>query len=368
MDRILRITLGGLSAVFAVVLAGGPGAWQFGENPGVVDHVVSGYAEGNVAAVFRSIMRGDVMPRVIPGEPVPPERVPRIAGATTMGVVEVSRGCGLGCRFCTMARTPMRHLPEDAVAADARTNVAAGVDNICAVSEDLFRYGADGAAVAPDALISLLTRLRELRGLRLIQTDHGNVASISQYGDRELARVRSLLVGDTGQKYPWLNVGVETASGGLLAAAGCGAKLGPGGKAGWAALCTEQLKRLVRAGFFPMASVVVGLPGETAEDTRRTLAWVESVSGERLAVFPLLYAPIDGTTPEPPDELQWDLIRACYAINFRCVPAMYGDNQRAGGGGLAKRCVTRALGAGQVLLWKMLLARRSRRAARADDE
>lgn len=349
----------------AVVVAGGPGAWQFGKKTDVVDHVVTGYAEGNVAAVFRSVMRGDTVPPVIQGEPVPPERVPRIAGATTMGVVEVSRGCGLGCRFCTMAHTPMRHLPEDAVAADAQTNVAAGVDNICAVSEDLFRYGADGRDAAPDALISLLTRLREIRGLRLIQTDHGNIATISQYGDRELAQVRSLLVGGTGQKYPWLNVGVETASGELLAAAGCGTKLGPGGEDGWAGLCTKQLKRLVRAGFFPMASIVVGLPGETAEDTRHTLAWVESVSGECLAVFPMLYAPIDGTTPEPLNELQWHLIRSCYAINFRRVPAMYGDNQRAGGGGLARRCLMRALGGGQVALWKMLLARRSRRAARA---
>jgi len=49
----------------------------------------------------------------------------------------------------------------------------------------------------PQALISLLKSLRQIEGLRLIQTDHANIASIAQYSDDELRAVRDLLVGDT---------------------------------------------------------------------------------------------------------------------------------------------------------------------------
>ena len=43
-----------------------------------------------------------------------------------------------------------------------------------------------------------------------------------------------------------------------------------------------------------MASLMIGLPGEREEHVRETLAWVQLLSNERLAVFPVLYAPLDG--------------------------------------------------------------------------
>jgi len=351
----------------ARVVVGGPGAWQLAARPVLrrelgIDHVITGYAEGNAADVFRAVGRGESLPEVIPGQGVPASEIPRIRGASAMGVVEVSRGCGLGCSFCTMARTPMEHLPEATILADVETNLAAGLKDICVISEDLFRYRAEGLRANPRALIALLTRLRRIDGLGMIQTDHGNIVSVSQYSDDELAEVRNLLVGTTGQQHPWVNVGVETVSGALLKAAGCAAKLGPYSEASWADVCKTQLKRLCRAGFCPMASIVVGLPGETEEDTRRTLAWVRSMSDENLSIFPVIFAPIDGSPPPTArslSRLQWQLIRTCYRLNFRRIPGMYWDSQRAARVGLPRRCLIQALGRGQTLLWKMLFAWRS---------
>ncbi|MFH1730356.1 MAG: hypothetical protein ABIF82_01745 [Planctomycetota bacterium] len=351
------------------VVVGGPGAWQLaGDRDSAgrlgIDHVVTGYAEGNVADLFRSIARGDDLPDATTGEAVGAAHIPRILGASAMGVVEISRGCGLGCPFCTIARTPMQHLPEDTILADAKTNVASGNANICAISEDLFRYGADGSRTRPEALISLLSRLRQIGGVGIIQTDHANIVSVEQYTGEQLGRVRRLMVGGSGQRHPWVNLGIETASAALLKANGCGPKMGPHTGDEWPGFCADQLRRLCRAGFLPMASIVIGLPGETADDTLRTLAWVESLAGERITIFPELYAPIDGGPPVAAGDLSklhWRLIRACYKFNFKWVPRMYWDGQRAAGVGLPRRCLIQALGCGQTLLWKALLARHSRR-------
>ena len=63
----------------------------------------------------------------------------------------------------------------------------------------------------------------------------------------------------------------------------------------WGDFCARHLRRLCRAKFFPMASLVIGLPGESDEHVQETLAWVESLRGERMAVFPRPLAPVDGT-------------------------------------------------------------------------
>jgi radical SAM superfamily enzyme YgiQ (UPF0313 family) len=348
----------------AKVLLGGPGAWQLAGDATArhamgIDHVVNGYCEGNVAALCRALVAGEALPEVITGEAVSAAAIPPIRGATTMGVVEISRGCGLGCSFCTIARTPMLHLPEATILADVRSNLAGGNQNIAILSEDFLRYGAQGLSVNPAALISLLHALRHLDGLRLIQVDHVNVASIARYRDEELQAVHNGLVGGVRHNYPWVNIGVETASGALLKAAGGGAKFGGIDPNDWGAACAEQVRRMSQAGFFPLVSLVVGLPGEGADDVRKTLAWVEALRGERLAIFPVLYAPIDGGPGlgvRDLTRLHWQLIKTAYAFNFRWTPHMYWDNQTGAGETLAKRLLMQAMGQGQVVQLSALMA------------
>lgn len=356
----------------AKIIMGGPGAWQLAGDPERmrsfgIDHVVTGYAEGNAAEIFRALLEGRELPRVIQGSPVPADAVPCIRGASAMGVVEISRGCGLGCSFCTIARVPMMHLPESTVIADAATNIMSGMTSIAVLSEDFFRYGANGAKANPDAVISLLRNLRKLDGLRLIQTDHANISSIAQYSDDQLQTIHDLLAGDTGCEFPWVNIGVETISGELLKASGGLAKMAGGAPSGWGGFAAEQLRRLCRIGFLPMVSLVVGLPGESDDDIRQTLDWAKSMADQRITIFPVLYAPIDGTAGMRVGDLtrmHWRLIKESYKLNFRWIPRMYWDNQKAAGIPAGKRLLLQVLGRGQVLQWNTLFALHGMRAKR----
>jgi radical SAM superfamily enzyme YgiQ (UPF0313 family) len=347
---------------------GGPGAWQLARDAAVrealgVDHVVLGYCEGNVAELFARIADGDRLPAVLEGRGVGPEGVPPVLGPTVMGSVEISRACGLGCGFCTLGREPMAHLPAETVLADVETNVAGGVRNIALVTEDVFRYGARADRVQPQALIGLLQRLRAVPGMRVLQTDHANLRSAAQYGDEELVEVRRAMAGEDGRGV-WLNVGVETASGALLAANGGRPKMLPCAPEDWGEFCLDQVRRLVRLGYFPLISLIIGLPGETPEDVEQTLAWVRQLDGERLAVFPLFHAPLDAAQPafgrEDMTRAHWRLFRACYRLVFRHVPRLFWQEQRAGGVPLWRRSVLQALGCGQALYWGGLSAVRSR--------
>ncbi|NLW51449.1 MAG: hypothetical protein GXY85_11510 [Candidatus Brocadiaceae bacterium] len=344
----------------AKVVAGGPGAWQLAADAGAreaagVDHVVLGYCEGNVAELFRRVAGGERPAAVLDGRGVAAADIPPIRRPALLGAAEVSRGCGMGCGFCALGRAPMEHLPADTVLSDLETNLAGGARSLSLSTEDLFRYGARGMSVRPEALLGLLQAVRRVAGDVLVQADHANVASVSQLSDGELAEVFRLLVGKgRPDSFVWLNVGVETASGPLLAAAGGRAKMAGCAPEDWGEFCREQVARLCRLGFLPLVSLMLGLPGESRDDVAASLGWVRRLSDARVSVFPLLYAPLDGREafgPGAMTPLHWQLIRECYRLNFRWIPALIRENQRRAGVPAWRRLAVGQLSKVQRMIW-----------------
>jgi len=357
------------SAPRARVVMGGAGAWQLAQDEQArttlgVDHVVTGYCEGNVGDVFAQMIKEDSLPPVIEGQNQGTESILPVRGATVMGGVEISRGCGFGCQFCTLAREPMHHIPLDAILSDATTNLAAGVKNITLITEDAFRYGTRGQQAEPEKLIALLEELRSLDGLSMIQTDHANIATLAQIGNDDLWEIRRLM---TGHKHPdgwvWLNLGIETASGGLLLANGGKGKMGGASPDEWGNVCLKEVRRLTRLGFFPLVSLIIGLPDETSSDLQRTLRWVNELRDLRAAVFPVFHAPLDVNQQRfgirDMSDLHWQLFRACYRLNFRHMPGLFWDNQTRGGVSLLRRLFMQMLGHAQVWWWRSLFVFRS---------
>jgi len=355
----------------AEVVFGGPGAWQLARDDAArkrlgIDHIIVGYCEANVARLFDRIEQDPSAPAVLEGRSPAPADIPPVLGPTLMGNVEISRGCALGCRFCTLRAEPMVHLPVETILADVQTNLRAGRTSVALITEDVLRFGASGLRPDANRLIALLERLRGLPGLRHIQTDHANICSVARLDDGALRTIHRLMCGDDRSgTLLWLNVGIETASGRLLREHGGAPKMGGVSDDEWPRFCLEQVRRLMRLRFFPLVSLVMGLPGETDEDAARTLAWVESLRHDRVAVFPVFYAPI-GPREKPfgrhdMTALNWRLFRACYRLNFRWMPRLLWTNHLCAGVSWSRRGLMQVLGRGQTWWWRALLAWRSRR-------
>ena len=355
----------------ARLIMGGPGAWQLAQDEEArrtlgIDHVILGYCEGNLGQLVQGILEDPSAPPVLHGRCAEPEAIPPILGPTVMGSVEISRGCGLGCDFCTLGREPMVHLPLETILSDVETNLSAGVTDAVLITEDVFRFGARGREAEAGPLLALLARLRSLPRLRHVQTDHANILSAAQLADKELIEIHRLLTGgDAPETLAWLNLGVETASGELLEAHGGRAKMGDIAREEWGQVCLHQVRRLSRLGYFPLVSLVLGLPGETQADVAATLRWVSQLRHDRVAVFPVLHAPTGPGEPafgrEDMTPLHWRLFRACYRLNFRWMPRLFWSNHVRADVPLGRRLLIQALGRGQVWWWRGILAWRSRR-------
>ncbi len=358
----------------ARIVVGGAGAWQLAQHDEArralgIAHVVTGYSEANVADLFRQIAEDEELSPVLVGQDGSADTIPALCSPTVMGAVEISRGCGLGCEFCTLGRVPLAHLPLDTILADVGTNVAAGVTNVSLITEDVFRYGARGGGARPDKLLELLREMRRIPGLGLIQSDHANITSIVQFSDAQLNEAYRFFTGEgKWAKYVWLNLGVESASGELLAATGSRSKMSPYPPEEWGEVCLEQVRRLAKVGFLPMVSLVMGLPKETPGDVEKTVQWVRQLKHERVVVFPLFYAPNDNRSPTfkmtDMSCAHWQLFRECYELNFKWMPRLIWDNQSAAGVARWRRLLLQLLGQLQVPWWKSIFAWRSGRLCR----
>jgi radical SAM superfamily enzyme YgiQ (UPF0313 family) len=357
LEKALKLT------TTAHILIGGPGAWQFAhteERPKSRVHIQTGYSEGNVASMFQALLDGQALPVKLVGEQ--PSTIPAITGAALFGAVEISRGCCMGCTFCTIAEVPMRHLPIETILSDVKMNLKEGNGSIALLSEDFLRYGAKGLIVDPNKTIEMLEQVRRVDGVKLMQVDHLNISSVAQYDDNQLKAVHDVLTRGQKHDYLWVNLGVETASGRLLAENGGKAKMAGCPPDEWGKHTAEQVRRLLKAGFYPLISVVLGLPGETPEDAQATLNWIRQFKDDRLSVFPLFFAPLSKTDHPEPTKTHWQIMRESYNLNFKWVPHLVFDNDAGAGVPLSRRLFAQCIGKGQVVWWNTAFALHQKKA------
>src|SRR5207244_1122742 len=105
--------------------------------------------------------------------------IPRIHHRSTFGVVEITRGCGRGCQFCSVALRAGKSIPLDQIIDNVRTQVAEGADTILLTTEDVFLYE-QGPCF--DTNVSALKRLFEsvssVPGVEYVMLTHGTMAPV----------------------------------------------------------------------------------------------------------------------------------------------------------------------------------------------
>lgn len=328
------------------VIVGGPGAWQI-EHKGLqdewlIDCIVDGEAEDVILPLFEAAARGESLPRKVESRSPELGKIPTIRHRATFGVVEITRGCGRGCQFCSVALRSGKSIPLPHILENVRAQVAEGADSILLTTEDLFLYeqGPKFDTNVP-ALKRMLESVAAVPGVRHVMLTHATIspAVVTPHVIEELSEVA---VGKSANihkasthpehRYAMAFVGLETGSVRLFRQYMKG-KAYPFRPEQWPDVVLKGMEVLNRHNWFPMCTFILGLPGETREDTKQSLELLFALKDAKWCVIPTLFVPLEDTrlaTKESAKilqltDVQWEFFFTCWRYNidfFRKTPAV----------------------------------------------
>ncbi|RZN55977.1 MAG: radical SAM proteinB12-binding domain-containing radical SAM protein [Candidatus Methanomethylicota archaeon] len=282
------------------IVIGGPGAWQIGYEEMKkfgIDVVVEGEGEIVFPKIVKQIFENSleypirIMPKYdeIPSE----EEIPPLLGGTIGGLVEVSRGCGRGCKFCAPTLRRLRHRKISDIIKDIETNIRFGQRNVCLHAEDVLRYGTFSLIPDHNKVVELFRSVKSVPGLNNVSISHAELASIA-VSPSTVEKISEILELD---RHHWLGfqTGIETGSKNLIEKY-MHNKPAPFKPSEWKDVVVNAFSICDEYNWIPAATLIVNLPGETEDDIIQTIELVEDLKPYRSFLCPLLYVSFDGSS------------------------------------------------------------------------
>ena len=308
-------------------IVGGKGAWQVSD-PAVmeklhIDHIHMGMGEISMPRTCQQILNGEEVPRIVQGEDVPVDRIPNILHPTVHGLVEIARGCGRGCAFCTPGNLKVVYKPVDHIARDVMVNVRAGNTTALLHSEDVLRYGAKGILADPEKVLHLLDRVMAVEGVEALAFSHIALATAYHHPDL-VDQISEKLLSLPKETWIGAQTGIETGSSHLMEEHMRGKCL-PAKPDMWHDIVVESIAHLSDAGWVLACTMVVGLPGETEEDVILTRDLVDELKGLRVFLVPMNFVAMGGSglsledsfTADKMTPAHWALLGSCIEHDVR---------------------------------------------------
>jgi radical SAM superfamily enzyme YgiQ (UPF0313 family) len=316
----------------ATTVVGGKAAWQVAYEPMMdrlgIDHVHLGEGEISVPKTFKALLAGEEVPRIIHAEDVGIDEIPPLRHATIHGLVEVSRGCMRGCRFCTPRLHRIRHKPPGQILDDVRINTAAGNKGALLHAEDVLAYGSAGIQPEKEKVIELFGKVAQVPGLTNLGLSHLALATIYHNPDL-LSEVSEILSTLPEQPFNGVQIGVETGSPRLMGEFMRG-KCAPAPPEAWPEIVEQGLGMLHDHNWVPACTLISGLPGEQEEDVLKTLEMMDRLKGIRALFIPMNFVSMtpsalsdkESFTIEKMLPVHWQLLAACTEHDLRVVREM----------------------------------------------
>jgi radical SAM superfamily enzyme YgiQ (UPF0313 family) len=284
------------------LMVGGAGAWQFlklhdFQNYGI-DHVFIGEAEKTLSIIIENELNEIDNPSIIYGEPANSNEIPSLLGPTNLNMVEISRGCGRMCPFCTPTRNgKMRFIPKDVILKTAFNFIKNNERILNLQSEDTLRYGSNNFSINEDELLGLYKDLFSL-GIKKVFITHATFANFVESPDI-ITKLTNIL-NKNGHKYYGFQPGIESGSDRLMRKLMEGKYL-PIKDMTWQEIVLDAFKVCNLNKWVPTASVILGLPGENKEDLKETKVLISNlISKDYLFIFaPLIFVSMPKTPLEP---------------------------------------------------------------------
>ncbi len=327
------------------LIVGGPGSWQIEkknlQDEWGIDCLVDGEAEDLVLPLFEAALRGEPLQRMVKCGSPELSRIPPIRHRSTFGAVEITRGCGRGCQFCSVALRRGKSFPLDHVLQNVCAHVAEGADTILLTTEDIFLYeqGPRFETNLP-ALKRLLGSVAAVPGVKHVMLTHGTMAPVVKE-PHVIEELSEVAVGRSvnrhedsthpGKRYANLFIGLETGSPRLFNQHMKG-KAYPYRANQWPEVVLKGMEILNKHNWFPFCTFILGLPGETREDTKLSLDLLFALKDAKWCVIPTLFVPLEDTRLEKKPgaklveltDLQWEFFFTCWRYNvdfFRRNPS-----------------------------------------------
>jgi len=208
---------------------------------------------------------------------------------------EVMRGCGRGCEFCEVTLRRPRYFPLDYIGDEIAMNTRDGQRSIQLHSDDIFLYKLENwKTMEPneDAVKDLFRFAMEQPGVAHCYPTHGTVSAAVSNPDliADLTRI----VRGGPNKWIGIQSGIETGSPALSRAV-LHRKAAPFTAEEWPDLVVRGTEILNRNYWYPAYTIILGLPGETAEDAWMTVDLIdrmEQIPDSHFVAAPLTFVPI----------------------------------------------------------------------------
>jgi radical SAM superfamily enzyme YgiQ (UPF0313 family) len=317
------------------IIVGGFGAWQLerkrvAESYGV-DCVVIGEGEQAAVELFEKAVKGEPLPRVFRVEKNSEiEQVPAIRHAAIHGCVEISRGCGRNCQFCTPTMQRKRDMPLERIMEEVELTVREGSDHITLITEDIFLYGMKNKSFAPnrESVLNLVKTVASHPGVKAIQPAHMSLAPVV-HDPQMVKELSEVLV-----EYSWYShgkkrivtseTGIETGSVRLMKRFMAG-KMLPYKPEQWPEIVAQAFGILNDNDWYPLGTLIVGLPEEKEEDVLATLELMDDLRDYQAFYVPLLFVPLEncllmnksGAEVDSLTKARWEFITRCWEYNAR---------------------------------------------------
>ena len=325
------------------IVVGGPGAWQLEKANRLdefrIDYLIDGEIERVFAELFQRILKGDPsLPRIVklPKDMQPTvEEIPVVRHRSTFGVCEITRGCGRGCQFCSPATKVGRSFPLEHIIASAEVNAREGATEVMLASEDMFLYEQlPNFETNVPALEKLFKSIIAVPGIETIQTSHITMAPVVK-DPTIIERLSPLIVPYSHLRHKDSTdpdkcivdpiIGLETGSPRLFNTYMKG-KAYPYKAHQWRDVVLKGMEILNRHNWFPFCTFILGLPGETDEDTKQSLDMLYDLRHARGMFVPTFFVPLENTRMEKTKgakliemtDLQWEFFFTCWKFNMEC--------------------------------------------------
>lgn len=315
----------------AKIILGGAGAWQIHraklQRKYGINCIVMGEGEKTALKIFRMALNGEGLPQVVETETPNPKEIPCIVHPSIFGTVEITRGCGRGCKFCSPTLRRRYSFPLEHILKEVELNAKNGTKMVILASEDIFLYRSKEKFLPNrKAIVELIKSIAAVPGVKYIQPAHASLAPVV-YDPKIVEEIGPILLEKSrwvtnGTRHSSVEIGIETGSIRLINEHMKG-KMLPYKPEEWHDVVTKGIEIMNENRIWPLATLITGLPGETEKDTLATLELLDKLRYHKVFYVPLLFTSEEDCmlrearhmdlkylTP-----LQWELMATCWKRN-----------------------------------------------------